>query len=246
MNALVTGGSRGIGEAMVLKLGEMWYNVFVNYVSEKSKKLCDNIIDILSKRYNVKGYAFRADVSNYKDCNKLVEAAVKQFNGKIDVLINNAGIACCNVPFTKIKYEEYTKVIETNLMGTFNMCHLVIPYMLKNKCGCIINISSIGGLMGVTGQVDYCASKAGIIGMTRGLALEFGGQNIRVNCICPGLIETDLLRSMKKDKLDAMAKTIPLGKIGKVEDVSNAMEYLVKNEYVTGQYISPNGGIFIP
>ena len=245
-NALITGGSRGIGESMVLKLGEMGYDVFINYVSDKSKELTDKIIEKLEKKYKVKGFGFKADVSKYEDCKKLVEAAAKIFNGKIDVLVNNAGIASSNVPFTDIKYEEYMKVIETNLLGTFHMCHFVVPYMLKQKKGCVINSSSVGGLMGVAGQVDYCASKAGIIGMTRALAVEYGKQNIRFNCICAGLIMTDLLKSIKKDKLDAFAQSIPLGKIGNVEDTSNAMEFLIKNEYMTGQYISPNGGVFIP
>lgn len=245
-NAIITGGARGIGESMVLKLGEMGYNVFINYVSDKSKELTEKLIKTLEIKYKVRGFGFKADVSKYEDCKKLVEAAAQKFNGKIDVLVNNAGVASSNVPFTDIKYEEYMKVIEINLLGTFHMCHLVVPYMLKQKKGCVINSSSVGGLMGVAGQVDYCASKAGIIGMTRALAMEYGKQNIRFNCICAGMIWTDLLKSIKKDKLEALAQFIPLGTIGKVEDASNAMEFLIKNEYMTGQYISPNGGLFMP
>ena len=145
-----------------------------------------------------------------------------------------------------MKKEQYMSIINTNLLGTFHMCHLVVPYMVKAKKGCVINMSSIGGLMGVAGQVDYCASKAGIIGMTRALAVEFAKDNIRVNCISPGMILTDLLKHIDKEKNEALAKTIPLGKIGKVEDVSNAVEFLIKNEYMTGQSVSPNGGIIMP
>ena len=126
------------------------------------------------------------------------------------------------------------------------MCHLVVPYMVKVKKGCIINISSIGGLMGVAGQVDYCASKAGIIGMTKALAVEFAKDNIRFNCICPGMIWTDMLKNVDKEKVEELAKAIPLGRIGNTEETSSCLELLIKNEYITGQYISPNGGIFMP
>ena len=245
-NALITGGSRGIGEAMTMKLGEMGYNVLINYVSDKSRILTDEIIYNLKKKYKVKGYAFKADVSKYEECQKLVNEAVKLFNGKIDVLVNNAGISSSNVPFTEMKYEEYMKVINTNFLGTFHMCHLVIPYMLKQKKGCIVNSSSVGGIMGVAGQTDYCASKAAILGMSRALAMEFGSKNIRINSICAGAIWTDLLKNIKKDKMALIEKNIPLGRIGKVEDAANAMEFLIKNEYMTGQYISPNGGLFMP
>ena len=243
--AIVTGGSRGIGEAIVMKLGEMGYDIIINYHSDKSKPLTDKIIDTLNKKYKVKGYAVQADISSYDECQKLVKESLKKFS-KIDVLVNNAGIASSNVPFTKMKYEQYTSIINTNLFGTFHMCHLVVPYMVKAKKGNIINISSMGGLMGVAGQADYCASKAGIIGMTRALAVEFAKDNIRCNCVCPGLIMTDMLRNVDKEKNDALAKTIPLGKIGNIEDVSSCIEFLIKNDYMTGQSISPNGGIIMP
>ena len=244
-NAIVTGGSRGIGEALVLKLGEMGYNVIINYHSEKSKPLTDKIIETLDRKYKVKGYAVKADISTYEGCQKIVKFAYDKL-GHIDVLVNNAGIASPNVPFIKMPVEQYMKVISTNLLGTFHMCHLVVPHMVKDKKGCVINISSIGGLMGVAGQADYCASKSGIIGMTRALSLEFAKENIRFNCICPGMMWTDLLRSIDKEKLDALAKNVPLGRMGELEEAATTMEFLIKNEYMTGQYISPNGGIFIP
>ena len=171
-NAIVTGGSRGIGEQLVYKLGQMGYNVIINYVSDKSKVLADKIIETLNKKYKVKGYAIQADISKYEECQKVVKFAYDKL-GHIEVLVNNAGISSPNVPFTEMSVEQYTKVIGVNLFGTFHMCHLVVPYMVKAKKGCVINISSIGGLMGVAGQVDYCASKSGVIGMTRGLAVEF-------------------------------------------------------------------------
>ena len=228
-----------------MKLGEMGYNIIINYHSDKSKQLTDKIIENLNTKYKVKGYGVQADASSYDGCQHLVNEALKKFT-QIDVLVNNAGIASSNVPFTKMKVEQYTSIINTNLFGTFHMCHLVIPYMVKAKKGCVINISSIGGLMGVAGQVDYCASKSGIIGMTRALAVEFAKDNIRCNCVCPGMIMTDMLRNIDKEKNDALAKTIPLGKIGNTEDTSSCIEFLIINEYMTGQYISPNGGIIMP
>jgi len=246
MGAIVTGGSRGIGEALVLKLAELGYDIIINYVSDRSKELTEKLIGTIEEKYHVKGYGFRADVSNYEDCKRLVDEALEKFDGKIDVLVNNAGVASSNVPFTEIQHDEIVRIIQTNLMGTVSLCHLVIPHMVKRKGGNIVNLSSIGGLMGVPGQAEYCASKAGIIGLTRALAAEFGSLNIRVNSICPGMIWTDMIKNCKEDAVNALLKTIPLGKIGDVQDVANTLEYFIKNEYVTGQYISPNGGVFMP
>lgn len=243
--AIITGGSRGIGEAMTMKLGEMGYNVVVNYRSNSSKALTDAIIEKLEKTYGVEGLAVQADVSKYEDCEKLVKAAVERFGEKIDVLINNAGITN-NCAFDKLPLEDYMNVISTNLLSAFHMCHFVVPYMVKANEGCVISTSSIGGLMGVANQADYCASKSGLIGMTRALAMEFGKQNIRFNCICPGMIWTDMLRGVNQDEVAALAMGIPQGKIGDVEDIALAMEFLIKDQYMTGQYISPNGGIYMP
>ena len=243
--AIITGGSRGIGEAMTMKLGEMGYNVVINYRSDSSKVLTEAICKKLSETYGVEGYAVQADVSKYEGCEALVKAAVEHFGEKIDVLVNNAGITN-NAPFTELPREKYMAVIETNLLSAFHMCHFVVPYMVKAQEGCVISTSSIGGLMGVANQADYCASKSGLIGMTRALAMEFGKQNIRFNCICPGMIWTDMLRGVNQDEVNALAQSIPQGRIGDVEDIAQAMEFLIKDKYMTGQYISPNGGIYMP
>ena len=243
--AIITGGSRGIGEATTMKLGEMGYNVVINYRSDSSKALAEALIEKLQSQYGVKGAAFQADVSKYEDCEKLVASAVETFGEKIDVLINNAGITN-NAPFCDLPREKYMAVLETNLISAFHMCHFVVPYMVKAGEGCVISTSSIGGLMGVANQADYCASKSGLIGMTRALAMEFGKQNIRFNCICPGMIWTDMLRGVNQDEVAALAQAIPMGKIGDVADIAGAMEFLIKNEYMTGQYVSPNGGIYMP
>ncbi|MCD8010456.1 MAG: SDR family oxidoreductase [Lachnospiraceae bacterium] len=243
--AIITGGSRGIGEAMTLRLAEMGYRVVINYRSDSSKALTDKLIETLKEKYGVEGYAVQADVSKYEDCGKLVEAAVAKFGEKIDVLVNNAGITN-NAPFCELPYDSYMAVLETNLLSAFHMCHFVVPYMVKANEGCVISTSSIGGLMGVANQADYCASKSGLIGMTRALAMEFGKQNIRFNCICPGMIWTDMLRGVNQDEVAALSMGIPMGKIGDTEDIADAMEFLIKDKYMTGQYISPNGGIYMP
>ena len=244
-NAIITGGSRGIGEAMTMKLGEMGYNVVINYRSDSSKALTEALIQRLQEQYGVKGWAVQADVSKYEDCERLVKAAADYFDGQIDVLVNNAGITN-NAPWCDLTREQYMAVLETNLISAFHMCHFVVPYMVKAGGGCVVSTSSIGGLMGVANQADYCASKAGLIGMTRALAMEFGKQGIRFNCICPGMIWTDMLRGVNQDEVAALKQGIPMGEIGDVEDIALALEFLIRDKYMTGQYVSPNGGIYMP
>ncbi|WP_394527084.1 SDR family NAD(P)-dependent oxidoreductase [Lacrimispora sp. JR3] len=244
--AIITGGSRGIGEAMTLKLGEMGFNVVINYRSERSKKLSDDLSEKLARDYGVESIVVRADVSKYSDCERLVNAAIDKFGNKINVLINNAGITN-NCNFLDITEEAYTNVINTNLMSFLHMCHLALPYMVDLEEGSsIINTSSIGGLMGVANQGDYCAAKAGVIGLTRALALEFASRKVRVNAIAPGMIMTDMLRGVNQDELKALASTIPMGHIGDISDISGCMEYIINAPYLTGQVISPNGGVIMP
>lgn len=241
--AIVTGGSRGIGAAMVKKLGEMGFNVVLNYVSDSSKKLCDDLIEEL-KGMGVDGIAVQADVAKFDACKTIVEEAVKAFGPQIDVLINNAGVTN-NASFHEMDPSDYEWLINVNLMSALHMCRNTIPHMLEAG-GCIINMSSVGGLMGVANQADYCASKSGLIGLTRGLAMEYGRQKIRVNAICPGMIWTDMLRGVNQDEVQALAQYIPMGTIGEVEAISSAMEYLITNDYTTGQFVSPNGGLVMP
>lgn len=243
--AIITGGSRGIGEAMVMKLAELGYNVVSNYHSDSSKELAEGVLARAKEQYGIEGLAVQADVSTYEGCEQLVKTAVEHFGEDIEVLVNNAGITN-NAPFCDLPRERYMAVIETNLLSAFHMCHFVVPYMVKAGGGCVVSNSSIGGLMGVANQADYCASKAGLIGMTRALAMEFGKQGIRFNCICPGMIWTDMLRGVNQDEVEALAQTIPMGKIGDVDDIARALEFLIKDKYMTGQYVSPNGGIYMP
>ena len=246
--AIITGGSRGIGEAMSRKLGELGFNVVINYRSESSKALSDKIAADLSKDYGVETLVVKADVSKYEDCEALVKAAVEKFGENIDVLVNNAGITN-NCNWIDITREAYENVINTNLMSFLHMTHLVLPHMInhsdkKNQC-CIVNTSSVGGLTGVINQADYCASKSGIIGLTRALALEFAGRGVRVNAIAPGMIMTDMLRGVNQDELNALAATIPEGFIGDVSDIAGALGYILTAPYLTGQIISPNGGFVL-
>ncbi len=243
--AIVTGGSRGLGEGMALRLAKLGYDLVINYVSENSKEKAERVLAKAAETYGVKGLVVQADVSDYEQCKKLVEAAVSTFGEQIGVLVNNAGISN-GKSFLEIQPEEYRRLINTNLVSYLNVTHLVIPYMVKNKTGCIVNTASIGGLMGVVNQVDYCAAKSGVIGFTRALAMEFGPVGIRVNAIAPGMIWTDMLKGSNQDEVDALKKSIPLGEIGEVDDIAGCMEYLVTAKYVTGQTISPNGGIIMP
>lgn len=238
--AIITGGSRGLGRSMALKLGEMGYNVVINYRSDSSKSLSDDLAKEIKDNYGVETLVVRADVSVYEDCETLVKAAVEKFGEKIDVLINNAGITN-NSNFIDITREQYENVINVNLISLLHMCHLALPYMLDHDAN-IINISSVGGLVGVINQADYCATKSGVIGLSRALALEFASRKVRVNVIAPGMIMTDMLRGVNQDELNALASVIPLGHIGEAEEISGAMEYLINASYVTGQVLSPNGG----
>lgn len=244
--AIITGGSRGLGAAMTMKLGEMGYNVVLNYRQESSKKLCDDIMAQLKSKYNVDSIAVQVDVATYEGCEKLVNAAVAKFGDNIDVLVNNAGVTN-NCDFLKIKKEDYERLINVNLMSQLHMCRLVLPHMVnhsskENQCN-IVNLASVGGLMGVINQADYCASKAGVIGLTRALSLEFASRGVRVNAIAPGLIMTDMVRGVNQDELAALAATIPEGFIGEPEEIAVTLEYILKCSYLTMQIISPNGGL---
>lgn len=246
--AIITGGSRGIGKALSLKLGELGYNVVINYRSPSSKAKSEEVAKEIEEKYGVKTLIIKADVSKYEECENLVNETVKVFGDHIDCLVNNAGITN-NCNWIDIKKEAYEQVIATNLMSFMHMSHLVLPYMVnhsdkEHQCN-IVNTSSVGGMTGVINQADYCAAKSGVIGLSRALALEYAKKGIRVNVIAPGMIMTDMLRGVNQDELRALAATIPEGYIGDVEDIAGALEYILKAPYLTGQVISPNGGFVL-
>jgi len=234
---IVTGGSRGIGAAIVSFLAREGYNVVLNY--NKSEEIAKK----LQEEFTSKGYLvdiFKADVSKREEVIKLVEYTLEKF-GNIDILINNAGISQTKL-FTDITDEDWQNMIGTNLNSVFYMSQEVAKNMIHNKKGCIINISSIWGLVGSSCEVHYSVAKAGVDAMTKALAKELGPSGIRINSIAPGIIDTDMNKYLTDKEIVEIEDEIPLGKIGKVQDISKCVKWLIEDEYTTGQVISINGG----
>lgn len=232
---LVTGGSRGIGKSIVQKFAENGYNVILNY--SKSEEAAYR----LSEKYNnVK--IFKANISNKKQVQEMIDYATSEFK-KIDILINNAGISSTGL-LQNLSEEELNRIFSVNVNGTFFCTQLVLPQMIARHEGKIINISSVWGLVGASNEVAYSASKAAIIGFTKALAKEVGPSNIRVNCIAPGIVMTDMVSDYTVEEFDDIRSQIPLERIGSTEDISNLAYFLASDEadYITGQIISPNGG----
>lgn len=235
--AIVTGASRGIGREIAKVLANMNIKVIANYNNsyEEAIKLQSEL-----KEKNIDIDIFKADVSKRLDAEKLVEYAINKY-GKIDILINNVGISEYKL-FTEEKDEDWNKVINTNLYSAFVMCQEVSKNMIKEKQGCIINISSIWGIVGSSMEVLYSISKAGIDGLTKALAKELGPSNIRVNSIAPGIIHTDMNKNLSNEEINEIKKEIPLEKIGSTHDIAKCVKWLVEDEYTSGQIISINGG----
>jgi len=234
---IVTGGSRGIGAAIVNLLARDGYNIVLNY--NKSEKIAKR----MKEEYTEKGYnveIFKADVSKREEVKGLIDFTIKKF-GKIDVLINNAGISQSKL-FTEITDEDWTNMLNTNLNSVFFASQEVAPYMIHEKEGLIINISSIWGLIGASCEVHYSVAKAGVDAITKSLAKELGPSNIRVNSIAPGIIDTDMNKYLSKEELTQIEEEIPLGKIGSTLSIAKCVKWLIEDEYTTGQVISINGG----
>ena len=235
---LVTGGSRGIGKAIVEKFAKEGFNVILNYNKsfEPAKQLEDTY-------KNVRIY--RADVSNRKEVQNMIDFAFETFGG-IDILINNAGIGCTGL-LQDLSFEEWQSVFNVNVNGMFNCTQLALPNMLSKHAGKIINISSIWGITGASFEIAYSASKAAIIGFTKALAKEVGPSGINVNSVAPGIIMTDMVSEYTIEEFDEIRNQIPLGEIGTTDDVANVVYFLASDEakYITGQVISPNGGWII-
>ncbi len=245
MYAIITGGARGLGEGMALRLAKMGYDIVINYITDASAAKAEAVLAKAKEEYGADGLAVQADVSEFEGAKKLVDAAIGKFGTEVGVLINNAGIQQ-NAYYLDTPIEKIHRIVQVNLVSAMNMCSLVAPLMKENKSGCIISMSSTGGLMGVEMQTVYCATKSGIIGLTRGLALELAAYGIRVNAIAPGGIETDMLKELPREVYDAAKELVPLKHFGAVSDIADLMEYLVNAGYVTGQTISPNGGVIMP
>lgn len=230
---LVTGASRGIGREIATKIAQKGYRVIANY--NKSEQQAKE----LQKQYkNIEIY--QADVSKRDEARNMIQSIINKY-GKIDVLINNAGISESKV-FTDVTDEEWNRIINNNLYSAFCVTQEVVKNMINRKQGCIINISSIWGIVGASCESIYSISKAGIDSMTKSLAKELGPSNIRVNSIAPGIIDTDMNRNYNAEEINDMKKEIPLEKVGKALDVAKCVEWLIDDDYTTGQIISINGG----
>lgn len=238
--AIVTGGSRGIGRAICVALAKAGANVVTCYahgadVANETVKQCE--------AFGVSAMAIQADVAKNEDVQALV-AKVKEDYGSIDILVNNAGITKDNL-MMKMTEEDFEQVIDTNLKGAFLFIKHVSKIMLKQRSGHIINISSVVGVRGNAGQVNYASSKAGLIGMTKSVAKEIGSRGITVNAVAPGFIETDMTASLPEAVVEENLKNIPMKSLGKVEDVANLVRFLASDEarYITGQVICVDGGM---
>lgn len=238
--AIVTGGSRGIGRAIVEDLARKGIKVIANYnqSEEKAKGIKENL-----EKENIFIDIFKADVSKRKEAKDMIEYVIKKY-GKIDILINNAGINQEKM-FQDITDEDWDNVMKVNLYSVFCTTQEVISYMIKQKNGCIINISSIYGINGGSCAVAYSATKAGIDGMTKALAKELGPSNIRVNSIAPGCMNTDMNAYLTEEEWNEIKEETPLEKIGEGIDIAKCVEWLIEDNFTTGQVISINGGLVI-
>ena len=234
---VVTGASRGIGREIAKELAIKGYNIVANY--NKSEKQIKELQEELRKE-NINLDIYKADVSKRIEAKNLIEFTKKK-NGKIDVLINNAEILKSK-KLTKITDEDWNNLLNTNLNSVFYTSQEACKNMIHNKNGCIINISSIWGQIGASCEVHYSVSKAGIDAMTKSLAKELGPSNIRVNSIAPGIINTEMNNHLSEEELNNLKDEIPLEKIGRTKDIERCVEWLIDDEYTTGQIISINGG----
>lgn len=240
--AFITGATRGIGRQIAITLAKEGYDIALNYRRENEE--LETIKKEIEKQ-QVRCIAIKGDVSSFEDCEELTKQIIKEFE-KIDVLVNNAGITK-DMLLMRMKKEDFEQVIDINLVGTFNVTKNVISHMLKARCGRIINISSVVGISGNAGQTNYAASKAGIIGFTKSLAKEVASRGILVNAVAPGFIETSMTEVLKEEVKEEIAKSIPLKRMGTVQDVANVVKFLVSEDsaYITGQVIHVDGGMLM-
>lgn len=240
--ALVTGASRGIGKAIALKLASLGANLVLNYRSSEQEAL---EVEKQVKDMGVDAISIKGDISKLEDVETLVSTAKEKF-GAIDIMVNNAGITKDTL-ILRMKEEDFDTVIDVNLKGVFNCLKTITPVMVRQKYGKIINLSSVVGISGNAGQVNYSASKAGVIGMTKSLAKEVGSRGINVNAVAPGFIETDMTDVLGYKYKDEIKKNIPLKKLGKPEDVANVVAFLASenSDYITGQVIHVDGGMLM-
>jgi 3-oxoacyl-[acyl-carrier protein] reductase len=240
--AVVTGSSRGIGAATAIKLAEEGADVVINYNSdeESAKETADKIRELGRKALVIQG-----NVAEMDDAKNLIKSTIKEFD-RIDILVNNAGITKDGL-LLRMKEKDFGDVIDVNLKGTFNCTKQAIRYMMKQRSGKIVNLSSVVGLMGNAGQANYSASKAGVVGFTKSVAREVSKRGINVNAVAPGYINTDMTEELPAKVKEDMLKNIPLDRFGEVEDVANVIMFLVSPlaNYVNGQTINIDGGMLM-
>ena len=238
--AVVTGGSRGIGAAIAKKLASRGMTVIINYCGSEDRALA---VKSAIEAAGGQAEAWRCDVSDCGQCESFVKAVMEKY-GRIDVLVNNAGITRDGL-MMRMSDEDFSRVIDTNLKGTFYMMRFASRHMLKAKKGRIINMASVVGLMGNAGQVNYAASKAGVIGATKSAAKELASRGITVNAIAPGFIDTEMTGALSEKVQEQILTQIPLGTFGKPEDIANCAAFLASDEaaYITGQVIQVDGGM---
>lgn len=238
--AIVTGGSRGIGAAIAKELASQGAQVAINYQSRSDA--ADTVVKEIEENGG-SSIAVKADVSSAEDIAKFIEE-VKNKYGQIDILVNNAGITRDRT-FRRLSEDEWNDVINVNLNSVYNTTSAVINHMLENKSGRIINISSIIGQAGGFGQTNYAAAKAGMIGFTKSLALETARTGITVNAVCPGFIGTEMVQAMPEDVLAKVVAKVPMQRLGTPEEIAEAVVFLAQADYITGQTINVNGGLYM-
>jgi len=240
--AIITGSAQGIGKAIAIALADEGANVVISDIDEELAKIT---AEEISKTKGVQTLAFKTDVSKISDVENLVKNTLDKFQ-KIDILINNAGITRDNL-LIRMSEQEWDTVLDINLKGVFNCTKAVSKVMIKQKQGRIVNIASVVGLMGNAGQVNYSASKGGVIAFTKSCARELAGRNILVNAVAPGFIKTRMTDALSEEQKKKLTELIPLNRLGEPEDVAKVVVFLCTDDssYITGQVISVNGGMYM-
>lgn len=241
--ALVTGAARGIGAAIVRALAAAGHDVVINYTSEASAQAAAELQAEVEERYGVTALVVRADVSDFEEARRLVEAGVERF-GHIAVLVNNAGINRDGL-LVRMKEQDFDDVVATDLKGVFNMTRHAAKPLMKQRYGRIVNITSLSGVVGQAGQANYSAAKAGVIGLTKATARELAARNVTVNAVAPGFVETDMTARMKPEVLEQLVDGVPLKRMAAPAEVADAVAFLASDKaaYITGQVLHIDGGL---
>lgn len=241
--ALVTGAARGIGAAIVRALAAAGRDVVINHTSETSARAAAELQAEVEGRYGVSALAVRADVSDFEEAYRLVEASIERF-GHIAVLVNNAGINRDGL-LVRMKEQDFDDVIATDLKGVFNMTRHAAKPLMKQRYGRIVNITSLSGVVGQAGQANYSAAKAGVIGLTKATARELAARNVTANAVAPGFVATDMTARMKPEMLEQLVDDVPLKRMAAPEEVADAVAFLASDKaaYITGQVLHIDGGL---